>query len=108
MATVPTQGLPSAGLAATYNAASAGGDRVAPGSVLHVKNRGGASINVGLVTVAVYDGDLAIADRSIAVAAGEANDRFIPVGPLYADPADGLCGITWSATASVTFAVIRP
>ncbi len=108
MATVPTQGLPRSGLQATYAPASAGGDRVAPGSTLHVKNRSGGASTLTLVTSATYDSDLAIADRAIVVAAGEANDTFVPVGELYRDPADGLCPLTWSATASVTFAVIRP
>jgi hypothetical protein len=109
MATVPTQGLDSAGAVGTYVAATAGagGDRVAPGSLLHIKNRSGGSINVIKQVATKYDGDLTITGRTIAVGTGEANDKFVPIGDAYRDPADGLCLITWSAVTSVTFAVVR-
>jgi hypothetical protein len=109
MATVPTQGLDSAGAVGTYVAATAGagGDRVAPGSLIHVKNRSGASINMTKGVAAKYDGDLTIPGRVIAIATGEAGDKFVPIGDAYRDPADGLCLVTWSAVTSVTFAVVR-
>jgi hypothetical protein len=106
MATRATESVTTAGLAATYYAASAGGDKVhpAPGTVLHVKNGGGTSTNVTLATPGTVDA-LAIADRVVAVANG--TEKFIAVPELYRNPADGLADITWSETAGVTFAVVR-
>lgn len=105
MATVATQVIPVTGLNATYNAASAGGDKVAPGCFLHVKNGSGASINVTLATPGTLQGDLAIDDRVVAVPAS--GDRFIAVTDDYRDPTDGLAHLAWSASASVTYAVLR-
>lgn len=110
MATVSTQALPKAGLAApTYSAASAGGDKVTPGPgvYLHVKNASAGAIIPTIVTPGTVDG-LAITDRAcVSVPAG--GEAFIPVTnvDLYRNTADGLADITWSASASVTFAVLR-
>lgn len=106
MATRATEVVDVAGTTATYHAASGGGDKVTPadGTVLHVKNGGGSSINVTLVTPGTEQG-LAIADRVVAV--GNGAEKFIALDPIYRNPADGLADITWSATTSVTFAVVR-
>jgi hypothetical protein len=110
MALVSAQAIPKAGLNATYNAASAGGDRVAPGSILHVKNGNAAGLVVTLVTLDTADGDLAVTDRASSSIAATTGMAFVavPRGWPYLDPADGLVGITWSVTSSVTFAVISP
>lgn len=108
MATVATQFVPSTGLAANYNPASAGGDRVAPGSIIHVKNGNGGTLNVTFDVILTLDNDLAVSDRVISGIPATTGERFIrvPNNNIYADPADGLVKITWSVTASVTFAVI--
>jgi len=105
MATVATQVAPVTGVAASYSAASAGGDKVSPGCILHVKNANAASTNVTIATPGTLQGDLAIADRVVTVANGA--EKFIAITSDYADPSDGLAAITWSVTASVTFAAIR-
>jgi hypothetical protein len=98
----------SAGINATYYAASGGGDRVPPGVLLHVKNGNASPLTVTLVTAGVADGDLAIPDRACTAIAATTGMGFIrvPNTDVYRDPADGLVGITWSVTASVTFAVL--
>lgn len=109
MATVATQQIGKAGTAPTYSAADAAGDRVTPGqgTFLHVKNASAAAITVTLVTPGTEDG-LAIEDR-ISDSIAASGEDFISLAntKLYRDPADGLAGLTWSATASVTFAALR-
>lgn len=106
MATVQSERIQIAGTEATYNAASAGGDKVAPGDdvVLHVKNGSAGEITCTIVTPGTVAGQ-PIGDVAVAVPAGE--DRFI--GPLVREhfASDGLVDITWSASASVTFAALR-
>lgn len=106
MATVSLDRIQATGTDPTYNAASAGGDKVPPGDdvALHVKNGSGASITATVVTPGTVAGQ-AIGDVDVAVPAGES--RFI--GPLTRDlfaADDGLVDVTWSATTSVTFAAI--
>lgn len=107
MATVATQQISLAGLAATYSAASAGGDEFTPGDgvFLHVKNGSGGAVTVTVVTPGTVVGQ-AIADVANSVAAG--GEEFL--GPFPAQHfagADGKADITWSATTSVTFAVLK-
>lgn len=104
MATVTTEPVPTTGLDATANAASVGGDKVRPDSILRVINGSGVSTTVTMVTPQTVDGDLAVADRTVAVPAGEA--RYIRATATYRNPADGLVDITISPTTSVTFEVI--
>lgn len=90
--------------------ASAGGDKVPPGSRVHVINGGGASINATVVTPGTVRG-LTVQDQIIAIPNGTfpANCKGFDVPPdLYQDPTDGLVNITWSATTSVTFWVEGP
>lgn len=97
------------GLAPTYAAASAGGDKLSPDrdTLLHVKNAGGAASTVTIVTPGSVSG-LAIADVSVSVPA-TTGDRMIGPLPaeLFADPADGLAAITYSTVTGVTVAAIR-
>jgi hypothetical protein len=104
MATVSTEPVPTTGLEATANAASAGGDKVRPDSIIRVINASGADVDVTMVTPQTVDGDLAVADRVVTVPLGEA--RYIRATTTYRNPADGLVSLTWEATASVTFEVI--
>lgn len=107
MATLSRQSIGLAGTAITFAAASAGGDKAAPaeGVKLLVKNDSGSSMNVIVGTPATVQG-LAVEDRTVAVAAGTI--KAIPLSQaLYGNKADsGLASWTYSATASVTVAVI--
>lgn len=108
MATVATQNIDTDGLQATYSAASGGGDKVLPGagSFLHVKNASGVPTTVTLVTPSTVDSTLAVGDRAVVVT--NATEQFIALpDSLYRNPTDGLADITWSATTSITFAVVR-
>jgi hypothetical protein len=106
MATYAPQQVTSAGLNATYNAA-ANGDKVPPGVLLHVKNASGSPITVTLVTVSEYDG-IALPDKTTASIAATTGMQFIrvPSDSNYRNPADGLVTINFSATTSVTYAVL--
>lgn len=112
MATVATQNPGLTGITPTVANASGGGDRVSPGTRLHVINGGGSSINLTLAVIAkVRDLTAGSGSRVIACPNGT-----VPTGlkiidlpaDLYADPADGLVGLAWSATTSVTFWVEGP
>lgn len=106
MAVLASQPIARPGGPANYSAVSAGGDKFSPGdhTLLHVKNGSGAAVTVTVVTPIVESG-FAVADLTLAVAAG--GDAFI--GPLPASlfrDVDGYGSITYSATASVTAAVL--
>lgn len=107
MAVVNPEPIQIAGTAPTYNAASAGGDKVTrPGSnvAIHVKNGSAGAITATVVTPGTVAGQ-DIGDVAVSVPA--AGERFI--GPLSAEHfqnADGQVDLIWSASASVTFAVI--
>lgn len=108
MATLTTQVIGQAGTAITFVSATLAGDQCATGSdvKLLVKNGDASSHTVTLVTPGQVDGDLAIADRQVTVAAGET--RGIPVTDRYRDPATGLASLTYDAApATLTVAVIR-
>jgi hypothetical protein len=107
MALLPTQVVAPTGTALTFPDASAGGDTCATGTdvKLYVKNGSGASIVVTLATPGTVDGDLAIADRTVTVAAGVMS--AIPMTDLYRNPSTGVASITYSAVATVTVAVVR-
>ncbi|MDN5853518.1 MAG: hypothetical protein L0K86_11865 [Actinomycetia bacterium] len=105
MALVPTRNPGLTGAQASPIAANAGGDTVAPGTRLNVLNGGAGSINVIVATPGTVRG-LAIADRTIACPNGTGIaglTSFDLPGDIYADPADGLVHLTYSATpTSVT------
>lgn len=105
MATVSTQPLALTGADPTYSAASGGGDRFTPGQgvFIHVKNGSGSSINATITTTGKVR-DVSPPARVVAVPAGA--DRKIPVpADLYAST-DSLGDVAWSATTTVTFAVL--
>lgn len=107
MATLTTQSATAiGGRTITYAAATAGGDKVAPGSNVYliVKNASAASINVTLDTTGVAFNGVAIPDTVIAVAAGA--DAIIPITADYRNTTDGLAAIAYSAVATVTVAAI--
>ncbi len=107
MSLLTTQSASVTGLQATYGAVSASDtvsiqdDRV----FLHVKNGGGSSDTVTIVTPGTVSG-LAVADQAVVVANG--TEKLIPIpASLYADPATGLVTIQHSFTTSVTCAIVR-
>jgi hypothetical protein len=108
-----TQVATFAGLLATHTAPTVDGDVVdiANGTFLSVINGGGGSINVTVVTPGLIDGDLAVADRVVAVPVGT-TPKLIPLNSVNyrqsAVPADsGRAYVDYSAIASVTRAVIQ-
>lgn len=107
MATLALQGMSLQGITPAYVSAAGGGDKVVPGpgSFIHVKNGSGVSVTVTLATPELIDGDLAVADRAVAVGAGA--EAFISVPARYAAPSDGLAAITYSAVTTVTIGSFR-
>lgn len=107
MADFSAEQVTSSGLAATANAANAGGDTVPPDVILRVANADASAHTVTLVTPGVVDGDLPVGDRQVSVPAGEA--RLIKVTRVpYANPATGRVSLTYDAVTGVTVEVIRP
>lgn len=106
MATLTTQTAPLAGLTVTLASATAGGDkaRTGDGLVLVVSNGDASSHTVTLATPGTVDG-LAIADRTVTVAAGGL--AVIPLSDIYRDPATGLATLTYDAVTSVKVAAVR-
>ena len=107
MATYGPQAVDSHGLVPTYNAAGGSGDRVPVGVLLHIVNSSGSSITLTIDAVSLVDTDLATPDRTVTVPTG-GQGKFVRLLPasVYQSPSDGLVGLSWSATASVTFAVL--
>lgn len=107
MATVSVEVIDRDGLAATYNAASAGGDKFAPGKdvFVHIVNGGGSGITATFTTSAEVDG-LAVADAAVTVGAGAESFAGPFPAHLFQDESDGLVHVAWSDTTSVTFATL--
>lgn len=109
MAALATNVVPLTGLQldAALVAATSGGDTAPTGAgvFLVVKNADASSHTVTLATPGTVDGDLAVADRTITVAAGKT--EFIPVTATYRNPTSGRAAITYDAVTSVSVAVVR-
>lgn len=109
MAALATNPMPLTGLQldGLLNPATVGGDTCATGAgvVLAVKNADAGSHTVTLATPGTVDGDLAVADRTITVAAGKT--ELIPVTARYRDPATGRAAITYDGVTSVSVGVFR-
>lgn len=107
MALVNPQQIDVDGLEIALSAASAGGDEFIPGDdvMLYIVNASAGAITATVVTPGTVQGQ-PIGDVAIVVDAGE---RRI-AGPFprqhFAGP-DGRADLTWSAPASVTFAVLK-
>lgn len=108
-----TQLATGAGLLASHTAPTVDGDvvDVSNGVFLSVINGGGGSINVTVQTPGTVDGDLAVADRVVAVPVGT-TPKLIPLNSqAYKQPtgsADvGRAYVDYSAVASVTRAVVQ-
>lgn len=109
MATLTVQDMKRTGLATTYAAAAAGGDKFAPSAntFLHVKNAGVGAITVTIVTPREAIPDVATADVAVSVPA-TTGERMIGPFPYthFAAAADGLADITYSGVTSVTIAAV--
>lgn len=107
MATLAVQSIDLDGLNPSYTAAAETGDKLPPSehTFLHIKNGGGSSITVTLITPITAQG-LAVADPEVTIPAGQ--ERMIRVTPQrYRNPSDGLASITYSAVTTVTVAALR-
>lgn len=109
MTTLATQRVTQTGLHPSYTAAAAS-QKLKPGlrTFIHVKNGDSSSHTVTINDPTSISPPGAVAfnpDVTVAVPAGE--DRLIPVPPRFGDPADsGLAALTWSATTSMSVAVV--
>jgi hypothetical protein len=100
---VPLTGLQLDGV---MGSATSGGDDAPTGAgvVLVVKNGDASDHTVTLATPGTVNG-LAIADRTVTVAAGKT--ELIPLTADYRDPSTGRAAITYDAVTSVTVGVVR-
>lgn len=109
MALLGTQTITAAGLAASYTAASGGGDKMsltAANTFLHVKNGGGSPITVTITTQANQIDGLTIPDRTVTVAASA--DKMIgPITQARHGDINQQASIAYSAVTTVTVAAIR-
>lgn len=108
MATLSATQATFAGVAITYVAAGAGGDKFGPGDRRHfrVKNGSGGAITVTVVVPGNTKYALAQPDIATSVAAG-AEFCFGPFPVDLGDPADsGLISVTYSGVTSLTVAVV--
>lgn len=107
MATLSIQPMGVGGLTPAYAAATVTTGDKAPtgrGRFLHVKNGGGAPINVTLTTPGTDAYGNAIADKVVAVTNGA--DAMIPLHDGYR-ASDGLATFVCSVVTSVTIAAIQ-
>lgn len=109
MATLAVQTIIPAGVAPAFAAASAGGDKVAPGAdvFLEVKNAGGAAVTVTVTDIEKCSRG-STHDLVVSVPATTGDRMIGPITSRYGNSADGnLAAITYTATASVTVAALR-
>ena len=106
MALLSPQSIPVTGIDPTYSSAAGGGDTIAAGEdlILHVINGDASDKTVTLVRPGTSYGQ-ANPDVAVTVVAGDS--KFIYVPREFADPADGLIDVTYSAVTSVTVALLR-
>jgi hypothetical protein len=106
MALIATQATSVAGTAPTF-AAAAAGDTCTVGAhkTLIVKNASGASITVTLTPPLTLPTGAAYPAKVYTVPA-TTGEQWIPLLDQYADPTTGQATVVYSATASVTRAVV--
>lgn len=107
MALIATQSVALDGTAPTFAAAAASDTaKTGPGLMLIVKNASGAPITVTLTTPGNLGTGDAYPDKVYSVAA-TTGERWIPLLEAYTDPTTGQAAIAYSATTSVTRAVVK-
>lgn len=107
MATLTAQSATAiGGRTITFAAASAGGDKVAPGNNVYllVKNGSTAAITVTLDATGLVFNGAAVPDTAVTVGVGA--DAIVPVTADYRNTTDGLAAITYSAVTTVTVAAL--
>ena len=110
MALLTTQNITRAGVQVTYAACNAGGDTFTPGSdvFLHVKNTNAATRTVTITAPGEVIAGVAKGDPAVVVAATTGDNMFGPFpSQHFADPADSLADITYSAVTNLTIAVFQ-
>lgn len=117
MAELTVQKIDEDGLAVTFTAAGASGDKIdntgpnRGASKLMIKNDSAGSVTVTItaqrssISDAQY-GDRPVSDRTVAVAAG-AITIIGPFAPYVFNDASGDVNVSYSATTSVTVAAIK-
>lgn len=108
MAAIVTQQVGVGGITPAYVPASAGGDTFNPDTrtILHVKNGGGASINVTITALGTGPGGNPVANRVVAIPA--ASERMIgPFDPAGFADINNNAAVAYSAVATVTVAAFR-
>ena len=105
MAALTTQTIAVTGTTPNYVAAGASGDTIeaSDGVFLHVKNAGAGSVSV---TVAVPGTEYGQARPDVVVPVAAGAEGFIFIPAALADSSDERVHVTYSATASVTVAVL--
>lgn len=110
--TITAQNPVAAGITPTYEAANVDGHMFTNTGyeILHVKNNNAGALTVTLQTALTIDG-LAVADRTVTVAAG-AEKLISALSPHYYNQAAGSADankvyVDYSLTASVTVAVLK-
>lgn len=108
MATVAVQDVVRSGTAATPNTASAGGDKFGPGAHVFVRviNGSGSVVTPTFVTPGTV-AELAIADSTGGSTPASGARYYGPFPSEIFAGSDGLVAVTWSATTTVTFEVLR-
>lgn len=108
MANYPAEVPTEQGLDYTIRTAAAS-DTVPGGVVVDVRNTNASALTVTIVTPAVVQGDLAVADRVVTVPATTGKRAIlIPNNSVYVDQATGLVTLQFSITgATSTFVVYR-
>ena len=107
MAVIATQSVTTTGTAPTFAAAAASDTaRVGPHIVLIVRNASGSPVTVTLAYPGTLPSGDAVPDKAYTVPA-TTGERWIPLLKEYGDPTiSGQVAITYSATTSVTRAVV--
>ena len=108
MATVSVQDVSRAGTTPTLNNASAGGDKFSPGAHVFIRviNGSGSAVTPTFVTPGTV-AELAIADSTGGSTPASGSKYYGPFPSEIFAGSDGLCAVTWSATTTVTFEVLR-
>lgn len=104
---ITPQQVTSAGLTVATEPANVDGNSIPPGVLLEVDNASAGSIDVTVVTPGTFDGDLALPDRTVAVAAG-VTVLIGRLGPVYHQTDDTIHVNYPSGVTSVTVAAIKP
>jgi hypothetical protein len=108
VATVSVQDVSRAGTTPTPASASGGGDKFSPGAHVFVRviNGSGAGVTPTFVTPGQVQ-ELAVADSTGGPTAAGSYRYYGPFPPEVFAGSDGLVAVTWSATTTVTFEVLR-